>query len=450
MAPLTAGAAAHDEGATAAPDRVRVVVFLAEFSDLVMGKPRGYFTDPERRAGLVERLVDYYAEVSHGRLVIEPTVAEGVVTVAQPRVRYIHKPAALVRDAVHAFLAAAADRGALAALETADAVIVFFAGPGKESDLRGRARDPWSNFTGLVPPLATPGGHRIAKGCVIAASQREKLGSFGVLGHEFGHLRGLPELYAPGGAGHEGIGVWGLMGQGTWLGRGERPPHPSAWCKAAMGWADIEVVSESGRVTLPAADRSGRVVKLWAEGPEQPWVYVLIENRQRRGTDGRLPGSGLLVWLVDERVGGFRTAQSDPDRMRVRLIQADGRDDLRVGHRSGGNRGDVTDPWRGVNQWARCGLDAALMLGVGLVALCGVRWARRGRVDPRTYGVIAAGLALAAVGLAVPRSPTLRSEDIFAGLDLPGGGRRFTIEAISSAADPMTFTVRFDDRGTPH
>ena len=43
--------------------------------------------------------------------------------------------------------------------------------------------------------------------------------SFGVLCHEFGHLLGLPELYAPGGAMNEGIGKWGLMGQGTWVGQ---------------------------------------------------------------------------------------------------------------------------------------------------------------------------------------------------------------------------------------
>jgi immune inhibitor A len=433
-----------------APDRIRVVFVLAQFVDLAMGRPREYFTDAERRAGLVERLVDYYSEVSHGHLLVEPTVAEGIVTVAQPRARYRQKPAALVRDATSALLATPAERAAHAALERADAVIVFFAGPGEESDLRGGARDPWSNFTALVPPVVTPGGRRLGKGCVIAASEREGLSSFGVLCHEFGHLLGLPELYAPGGAPHEGIGVWGLMGQGTWLGRGDRPPHPSAWCKVAMGWANVEIIGTSGRVTLPAVDHSGRVVKLWASGPEQPWAYVLIENRQRRGTDGRLPGSGLLVWRIDERVGGFRTSQSDPDRLRVRLIQADGRDDLRSGHRGGGNRGDATDPWGGMGWGARRCLDAAVLIGLGLVALGGLRRARRGGADARAGVLVITGLLLGVIGVGVPRSPTLRSEDILAGLDLGSGAARFTISDISPPGDPMTFTVRIEDGGTPH
>ena len=443
------GGEAADPGLGAdAPDRIQVVFLLTQFHDLEMRRPRRYFTEPEGRTGLVERLVDYYAEVSHGHLVIVPTVAGAVVTVAQPRARYIQKPSLLVRDGFKAFLAAPGEQAAQAALEDADAVIVFFAGAGKESDLQGGAQDPWSNFTGIAPPLETPGGRRIAKGCVIAASEREGLGSFGVLCHEFGHLLGLPELYAPGGASHEGIGVWGLMGQGTWLGRGERPPHPSAWSKVAMGWADVQVVTESGRVTLPASDRTGRVIKLWASGPEEPWAYVLLENRQRRETDGRLPGSGLLVWRVDDRIGGIRTAQSDPDRMRVHLVQADGRDDLKLGHRNGGNRGDATDPWHGLDQRYRYLLDLLGLVGVVLLGFGGIR-ARRHGPEGRAIAGIVVGLVMAGVGFGAPRSPTLCSGDIFAGSEAGDGGRRFRISNISAAGDPMSFTLTFDESGKP-
>src|SRR5262249_59706875 len=88
--------------------------------------------------------------------------------------------------------------------------------------------------------------------CVIAEKEVEPFSTFGVLCHEFGHLLGLPELYAPGGAKHEGIGVWGLMGQGTWLGRGDQPPHPEAWAKAHLGWVDVETIDHTTLgVTLP-------------------------------------------------------------------------------------------------------------------------------------------------------------------------------------------------------
>jgi M6 family metalloprotease-like protein len=428
-----------------------VVFLLASFPDLVLDQPRAYFTAPATRSGLVERLVDYYLEVSHGRLLIEPTVARTVVTVAHPRARYVQRPSMMVRDAFRAFQSVRGDEATREVLESADALVVFFAGAGKESDLHGVATDPWSNFTDLSPALETPGGHRIDRACVIAATQREGLSTFGVLCHEFGHLLGLPELYAPGGASHEGIGVWGLMGQGTWLGRGDRPPHPSAWSKVAMGWADVELVERSGRVTLPAVDTSGRVAKIWLHDAERPWAYFLIENRQRRGTDGRLPGAGLLIWRIDERIRGMRTSQSDPERMRVTLIQADGRDDLKVGHRAGGNRGDAGDAWRGMGWGGRILLNAAAVLGVVLVAAAlGCAWRKRCRpwVAALAIGV---GTAVCGGALGVPRSPVFAPDSSASAPGRHGAedGVPFTISDISAPGDSMTFTVTFADRRVP-
>ena len=98
-------------------------------------------------------------------------------------------------------------------------------GPGRESRLgTPEVGDPWSNYTNVTPP-ARAAGATFDEACVIAATEAPPFSSFGVLCHEYGHLLGLPELYAPGGATHEGIGVWGLMGQGTWVGRGSQPPR---------------------------------------------------------------------------------------------------------------------------------------------------------------------------------------------------------------------------------
>ena len=174
-----------------------------------------------------------------------------------------------------------------------------------------------------------------------------------MLCHEFGHLLGLPELYAPGGAKHEGIGVWGLMGQGTWLGHGDQPPHPEAWSKARLGWVDVETIDHTTLgVTLPAVTRVPRVVKIPAT-PGNTQEYYLLENRLREGADAKLPGEGLLVWHVDERVTGFRTAQQNPAHKMLHLVEADGRGDLDRGHAAGGNRGDATDPWSGPPAWRR-------------------------------------------------------------------------------------------------
>jgi immune inhibitor A len=180
---------------------------------------------------------------------------------------------------------------------------------------------------------------------VVAEDPFPPLSPFGVMAHEFGHVLGLPELYAPNKT-QEGIGIWGLMGQGTWLGRGDAPPAPCAWSKLTLGWVDPIVVDHTQSVSLPSVARSAQVVKIYAKGPAEPWEYFLIENREQRGADRRIPAPGLLIWHVDERLTSYRRSQDDPTHKRVDLLTADSwPSHLDLGHTNGGNRGDAGDPW---------------------------------------------------------------------------------------------------------
>src|SRR5262249_36523345 len=89
------------------------------------------------------------------------------------------------------------------------------------------------------------------------------------------------------------------------------PTALSAWCKYFLGWADAETIRKSGVYPLTAVAESNRVYRIVVpktDGLE----YFLIEYRKNDWTDpvgGRtnwdagLPGSGLLVWHIDERVG---------------------------------------------------------------------------------------------------------------------------------------------------
>jgi len=217
---------------------LRLLVVLAGFPDHPLASERAHFTGGP--AALVDRLVAYYAEVSAGRLRIVPTVGGPVVTLRAARAAYVGRPAELARDALLAFATAAQEAPDRAALGEAQALLVFFAGTGRESHTdRAEPNDPWSNYTAIVPAARVEGGALFEEACVIAETEVAPFSSFGVLCHEFGHLLGLPELYAPGGRPQEGIGVWGLMGQGTWLGRGDHPPHLEAWSKLRLGWVDV-------------------------------------------------------------------------------------------------------------------------------------------------------------------------------------------------------------------
>ncbi len=115
--------------------------------------------------------------------------------------------------------------------------------------------------------------------------------------HEFGHILGLPDLYArPENPGSEGLGAWCIMSNET---GGGRPQHFSAWCKERFGWLNPVVLDPTVRQKLilsPVEGSSNECFKVLArpDGSE----YFLLENRRKTGFDRALPGEGLLIWRV--------------------------------------------------------------------------------------------------------------------------------------------------------
>ena len=187
----------------------------------------------------------------------------------------------------------------------------------------------------------------------LVACDGERISEIGTFAHELGHGFGLPDLYRTStGRFVPGAGNWDLMSTGGWGCRGttpERPCHMGAWTKSALGWVDVEEVAPGTDevVTLePVEDLPRRVLKLPARDGSNE--YILLENRQRTGSDGTLPEPGLLIWHVDNDVldASWRTnrVNNDPDRQGVWLRQADGRDDLTATSRG---RGDAGDPFPG-------------------------------------------------------------------------------------------------------
>lgn len=369
---------------------LRVLAVLASFPDRAIHRERTAFAGAP--TALLDRLATYMGTVSSGRLRVVPQLADTVVTLPLPRARYLQRPDGIARDAITAYVATT-DEAGRRALETAGAVIVFFAGAGRESHVDGGdPNDPWSNYTDF-----TPSTHGIGEAIVVAEEEVEPFSNFGVLCHEFGHLLGLPELYAPGGRQNEGIGVWGLMGQGTWLGRGDKPPQMEAWSKVRLGWVDVQTIDRTTpAVEIPAVAEVPRVVKIPAV-PDRPQEYYLLEYRRKAGVDERLPGEGLLVWHVDERVGGFRDAQVDVGHKLLHLVEADGRNDLDRGHTRGGNRGDATDPWIGPPAWVGRARALLVVSGAMMLALAVFRVGRAGPGAGVLLRLVGAVAAFAAV-----------------------------------------------------
>ena len=115
--------------------------------------------------------------------------------------------------------------------------------------------------------------------------------------HEFGHMLGLPDLYArPELPGSEGVGQWCAMS--NQIGNG-RPQHFSAWSKEVLGWVKPTVIDPSVKQKLilsPIENDPAQCfkIKVRPDGSE----YFLLEVRKKTGWDEKLPGEGLLVWRV--------------------------------------------------------------------------------------------------------------------------------------------------------
>ncbi|MEA2063409.1 MAG: M6 family metalloprotease domain-containing protein [Gemmatimonadota bacterium] len=191
----------------------------------------------------------------------------------------------------------------------------------------------------LVPELSGDGTSPLAAG-------------IGVFCHEFGHQLGLVDLYntageslsAAAGQPSGGIGYWGLMGHGSYGGDGaspQKPVHPCAWSKLRLGWVTTVVEDRTGELSLDPVDQAGRLARLW-DNNNRDLSYFLLSCRRRQGFDSQLPGEGLLVWHVDERM----LDNNDPARQLVDLEEADGRSDLDLS----ANLGDEGDPFPGSAQ----------------------------------------------------------------------------------------------------
>lgn len=186
----------------------------------------------------------------------------------------------------------------------------------------------------IMPALACTGGTMI---------------QIGVFAHEFGHAFGLPDLYDtdPDNGDSEGIGNWCLMAGGSWGGDGqspERPVHMSAWSKEFLGWVSpTSVTTDLNPANLKSVEDNPAVLKV----PISATQWYLVENREQKLFDGKLPTAGLLIWKINQTVinSGLanNTVNADENNKGVDLEEADGLAHLDAG----ANRGDAGDGFPG-------------------------------------------------------------------------------------------------------
>ena len=224
-----------------------------------------------------------------------------------------------------------------------DGVIVIHAGPGAE--VGGRREYIWSHrWSGDAQYYD---GTWVSDYTMQPETRYGSRTNIGIFCHEFGHLLGLPDLYdtdANDGT-NGGIGEWGLMGFGGWVGSEQYPAGMMAWSKESLGWGQvIDITDQYGEYTLQAASTHETFYKIRTPKANE---YFLLENRQTTGVDSQLGGTGLAIWHIDQDIASqypnSNRVNGNVDLKGVDLEEADGRDDLDDNN----NRGDSGDLYPG-------------------------------------------------------------------------------------------------------
>lgn len=232
-------------------------------------------------------LNDYYQEQSFGKLKVEGKCFN-FVTVGKKRSEYAQAntgPAktALLGEALDALY----QRDGKDVLKGFDGIFFLYAGDRVQTN-RGGLYWPHKSFF-------THNGNRWPY--FIVQEGGAKMCDLSVICHEFGHMLGLPDLYArPENPGSEGVGVWCAMSNQS---GGGKPQHFCAWSKEQLGWITPAIIDPTAKQKLilsPVENSAKECFKVLVrpDGSE----YFLLENRKKKGFDASLPGEGLLIWRV--------------------------------------------------------------------------------------------------------------------------------------------------------
>lgn len=131
--------------------------------------------------------------------------------------------------------------------------------------------------------------------CCVQEKSSDNSSSFGTICHEYSHCFGLPDFYNGNGS---VVYAWDLMDVGNYNGNGYQPCNYSAHERMLMGWlTPVELTSAATITDMPALCDEPMAYLIRNDGAENE--YYIVENRQQRGWDKKLPGSGIVVFHVD-------------------------------------------------------------------------------------------------------------------------------------------------------
>lgn len=288
---------------------VKLLLILMQFTDKQFTRTtqeiRKLFNQANYTAGgLTGSVHDYYYSNSYGKLSLEFDIA-GPYTTQNATAYYGNRGTngyqAFAREAVNA---AAADVDYSDYDNNGDGVMdglhILFAGHGEEAS--GNAAHIWSHKSTLSN-LVHDGIAITTYSCSPELRNTStQLTHIGVICHELGHVFGAPDFYDidydGSGGQYPGTGEWDLMGSGNWNDNGKTPAHHNPYTKIFIyGWANVIDLDTAARsVVMEGSSTSeNSFYRYYTTTPNE---FFLLENRQLRNFDSRVPGRGLIIYHV--------------------------------------------------------------------------------------------------------------------------------------------------------
>jgi M6 family metalloprotease-like protein len=149
------------------------------------------------------------------------------------------------------------------------------------------------------PIPVSSGGKDYLVDCYCALNELTKnddYGSFSTICHEYSHCFGFPDFNNS--IGNTVVGEWDLMDRGNLTDDGYLPPGYSAHERWMMGWLTPTELSTATTVTnIPTLSDEPQAYIIRNDGHQDE--YYIVENRQKKGWDTALPGSGIVIFHID-------------------------------------------------------------------------------------------------------------------------------------------------------
>lgn len=160
-----------------------------------------------------------------------------------------------------------------------------------------------------------------------------RINGVGLFCHEFSHCLGLPDIYPTNSdivSDNQAMEFWSLMDGGEYVDNGWCPAAFTAWEREALGWLQIEELTEDTSVKdmLPLNTQDGKAYRIRNDNDTEGNEYFIIENIQTTGWNTRQKGHGLLMYHVNYDKTKFSLTSNNVNntagRPNMAVVPADG------------------------------------------------------------------------------------------------------------------------------